>query len=80
MTTKNSKGNYGGVVIMWDQNLLVSLFSFEGEGYLGVQFFGNGSIIYVINVYSSFHIMLKRKLMAELIRLKSSLANGEWCI
>ena len=69
-SAKNSKGKSWCMIIMWDPNLLESLFSFEGEGFLGVQFLWNGSIIYVINVYSSCHIQYKRKLRLSLSCLK----------
>lgn len=46
-------GASGGMLIMWKRNLLVPLFSFKNDGYVGIYVEKNDKVIFYVNVYAS---------------------------
>ncbi|XP_058767333.1 uncharacterized protein LOC131641013 [Vicia villosa] len=76
----SSQGASGGLITLWMEDSCVVLNSFKGEGYLGIKLIRKRKLYYVVNVYSSCFIHLKRKLWKELLELKSKYTDGEWCL
>lgn len=55
------------------------IFSFSGEGFMGINVIWCDLFIYIMNIYSSCFIQNKRKLWKESYDLKK-VSSGEWCI
>lgn len=58
------------------------VFSFVGEGFSGGCFERgtNGTVCYVVNVYSSCSLSGKRRLWQDLRRVRNSFGDGMWCL
>lgn len=70
-SAKGPIGRSGGILILWKKDLLVSIFRFCGERFLGLCCNFKGQKCYVVNVYSSCVLTLKRILWDRLIELHS---------
>lgn len=46
---------------MWKVDIFEVLFSFVGEGFLGLPVIWHGSIVYLVNVYASCYLDKKRE-------------------
>lgn len=79
-SAKNNVGKSGGMILLWNSILFGSFLNFEGESFVGVQVSLKGLIIYFVNVYSSCVFQSKRKLCADLNKLKSYFLSDEWCV
>lgn len=64
---------------MWNLETIKKIFSFEGEGFLGIQIIQK-DYIYIVNVYSGCSIEKKRKLWSNLLKFKSTLPTGHLCV
>ncbi|CAK8541128.1 unnamed protein product [Lathyrus sativus] len=51
-TSKPSQGNSRVLLIMWKAGFFNLMFSFKGEGYVGINVIWKGISIYLVNVYS----------------------------
>jgi hypothetical protein len=77
-----SVGSSGGILSIWRKQYSVLLFSFFGEGFLGVCL-DWGVIpqrIFLINIYSKCDLSAKRVLWSDILSLKRNHVGGEWCI
>ncbi|XP_058777029.1 uncharacterized protein LOC131651377 [Vicia villosa] len=79
-SAKNSQGFSGGILVLWNKEVVDVIFSFKGEGFLGICAIFKGVICYFVSVYSSCHIGLKRRMWEELLSLRRSWVDGEWCL
>lgn len=77
---KFSIGRSGGLISVWREGLFDVINSLSGDGYVGLCVNQNGCLLYLINVYSSCNLDGKRRLWEELLRCKSELQAGDWCI
>ncbi|MCH79914.1 RNA-directed DNA polymerase (Reverse transcriptase), partial [Trifolium medium] len=75
-------GSSGGILSIWRKQETVLLFSFTGEGFLGVCL-DWGVVpkrLFVINVYSKCDLAAKRDLWFNLLSFKNDHPVGEWCV
>src|SRR3954471_15712487 len=49
-------GASGGLLTMWKKDFFNLVFSFKGQGYLGLCVEKNGKLIYFVNIYASCDI------------------------
>ncbi|XP_058784973.1 uncharacterized protein LOC131659865 [Vicia villosa] len=75
-----SVGASGGLISLWNSESFQVLFSFGGEGYLGLKVVWKEEVFYIVNVYSSCNSGEKRVLWRKLLELKSRFSDGEWVI
>ncbi|XP_058778886.1 uncharacterized protein LOC131652909 [Vicia villosa] len=76
----NSEGRSGGLITMWKKNTMDVLFSFKGEGYLGLKVCWKEDFYYVVNVYSSCDLSKKKVLWEKLLDLMRIYSDGEWIL
>lgn len=69
-SAKGAEGQSGGILIVWNQGLIVPKFNFTGSGFLNFNAEWKGIIFYFISIYSSYNLSYKRKLWAYLLNLK----------
>ncbi|PNX96151.1 cysteine-rich receptor-like protein kinase, partial [Trifolium pratense] len=76
-----SEGNSGGILSIWkkDNNLL--LFTFTGQGFVGVCLESGiqKKVIFVVNVYAKCDLVSKRRLWENLVMSKRGFGDGAWC-
>ncbi|MCI00463.1 hypothetical protein A2U01_0021482, partial [Trifolium medium] len=77
---KQSTGASGGLLTMWNSDLILFNFSFYGDGFLGISVEWEGVVLYIINVYAPCTVSGKRKLWQELLDFKMNNEEGEWCL
>ncbi|XP_058747173.1 uncharacterized protein LOC131620182 [Vicia villosa] len=75
-----SEGFSGGLLSIWRTGSVTVLASFCGPGYLGSKLLWKGACYYIVNVYSSCSMSLKRVLWSRLVELKNKYQDGEWII
>lgn len=68
--SKSSNGRSAGMILMWKSNMFEVYSSFEGEGFVWIQFKWKDSLVCVVYIYSSCLIRNKRKMWLKFIRLK----------
>ncbi|XP_058732644.1 uncharacterized protein LOC131604201 [Vicia villosa] len=76
----NSEGRSGGLITLWKKSIMDVLFSFKGEGFLGLKVCWKGDPYYVVNVYSSCVLTKKKALWERLLDLMRIYSDGEWII
>jgi exonuclease III len=77
-----SEGSSGGILSMWRKSNSSLLFSFTGEGFVGVCVewgVGRQSFI-LVNVYAKCDSASKRRLWEALPNIKDAYGDGKWCI
>jgi exonuclease III len=76
-----SVGNSGGILSIWRKPLATFIFSFVGEGLVGVclEWGPLKRRCLVVNVYSKCHLLGKQRLWEKLVRVRSFLGVGAWC-
>ncbi|KAK2452148.1 DNA-(apurinic or apyrimidinic site) endonuclease [Trifolium repens] len=77
-----SEGRSGGILSIWSKSNNSLIFSFKGEGFVGVclEWGLSKSICFVVNVYSKCDIVSKRRLWSNLLNFKRGLGDGRWCV
>lgn len=65
-------GSAGGVVILWEEGFT--------QGFVGVNIEWRGQEIFLVIVYSSCHLLLKKRLWRELVGLKNKFSRGGWIV
>ncbi|XP_058774615.1 uncharacterized protein LOC131648899 [Vicia villosa] len=73
-------GSAGGLLSIWNSRTVTVLASFRGPGYLGSKVAWKGGIFYIVNIYSSCYLPLKRQLWSRLVELKNLYQDGEWIL
>ncbi|XP_058766452.1 uncharacterized protein LOC131640058 [Vicia villosa] len=76
----NSRGRSGGLLSLWNNEKMEVLFSFKGEGFLGIKLKWDLNLYYIINVYSSCDFPKKKALWEDLLSLKEKYKDGEWIV
>lgn len=59
LSTSNSEGISGGLIILWNTRIMEVVFSFRGAGFLSIKVRRKDKLYYVCNVYSSCVLSLK---------------------
>jgi exonuclease III len=77
-----SEGASGGILSIWGKNNANLIFTFTGEGFVGVCLeWGVKKIIcYVVNVYSKCDLVSKRRLWHNISMSIGGFGRGRWCI
>ncbi|CAJ2642584.1 unnamed protein product [Trifolium pratense] len=77
-----SVGRSGGILSIWSKSNNSLIFSFKGEGFVGVclEWGVLKTICFVVNVYSKCDIVSKRRLWNNLLNCKRGLGDGRWCV
>jgi exonuclease III len=75
-------GNSGGVLSLWRKSLGTTVFSFTGEGFVGVclDLVDKQIRCCVINVYSKCNLRDKRRLWQEVLMTRRGFGEIVWCI
>ncbi|CAK8534099.1 unnamed protein product [Lathyrus sativus] len=79
-SAQNSVGNSGGILTMWNTVRISACFSFNGKGFLGLNFVWNNHRLMVINVYALCGSVDKRKLWRDLIKIKNNYPDIGWIV
>lgn len=77
---KESTGLSGGLICLWKKNSLNLISQFDGDGFIGLSCLIEGVVFHFVNIYSPCSLEGKRQLWIRILYLKSTLAQGEWCI
>ena len=77
-----SVGNSGGIISIWRKSKSNLLFSFVGEGFVGVclEWGSNKDRCFAVNIYSKCDLVAKQILWANLVLLKYTFGDGKWCM
>ncbi|KAK2385146.1 hypothetical protein QL285_072415 [Trifolium repens] len=77
-----SEGRSGGILSIWSKPNNSLIFSFKGEGFVGVclEWGPTKTICFIVNVYSKCDIISKRNLWSSIITAKRGLGDGRWCV
>jgi hypothetical protein len=75
-----SVGNSGGIVSIWRKSESNFLFSFVGEGFVGVclEWGRNKELCFVVNIYSKCDLPAKRRLWDNLALIRNTFGMGAW--
>jgi hypothetical protein len=75
-------GASGGILSMWSKVNSNFLFSFVGEGYVGVclEWGMSKTKCYLLNIYSKCDLASKRILWSNIISIKEEYGEGNWCV
>ncbi|XP_058775275.1 uncharacterized protein LOC131649532 [Vicia villosa] len=75
-----AEGSAGGILIMWKKDLFNLIYSFRGDGYLGVCVEKDNKRIYFINIYASCDHKVRMNSWRKLVDLKRRSVVGSWCL
>jgi hypothetical protein len=77
-----SEGASGGLLSIWGKNNSNLIFSFMGEGFVGVclEWGVLKNTCYVVNVYSKCDLASKRRLWSNIFMSKAGFGGGNWCV
>jgi hypothetical protein len=77
-----SVGNSGGILSLWRKSLGNLVFSFTGDGFVGVclDLVDQEARCCVINVYSKCNLRDKRRLWQEVLMTRRGFGEIAWCI
>jgi exonuclease III len=75
-------GANGGIISIWSKSNSNLLFTFMGEGFVGVCLEWGVLRVkcFLVNVYSKCDLASKRRLWSNVIRLKEDYGDGLWCV
>ncbi|GAU23240.1 hypothetical protein TSUD_172690 [Trifolium subterraneum] len=75
-------GNSGGILSMWNKVKASLVFTFIGEGFVGVclDLVGVLRKCFIVNVYAKCNLRDKRRLWGDLLMSKSGFGDGLWCV
>jgi exonuclease III len=75
-------GNSGGILSIWNKVKASLVFTFIGEGFVGVclDIVNESRKCFVINVYSKCNIRDKRRMWGDILMSKRGFGEGLWCV
>jgi len=75
-----SEGNSGGILSLWNNTISKLIFSFSGDGFVGVclEWGVLATRCFVVNIYSKCDLVAKRRLWDNLVEVKEGLGDGVW--
>ncbi|MCH84952.1 LINE-1 reverse transcriptase like, partial [Trifolium medium] len=77
-----SVGNSGGILSIWRKSVSSLIFSFTGDGYVGVclEWGVQKKRCFLVNVYSKCELSNKRRLWESILMSKGGFGGGAWCV
>jgi hypothetical protein len=77
-----SMGNSGGILSIWRKSISRLIFTFIGEGFVGVclEWGVENHVVFVVNIYSKCDMVGKRRLWDSLVMSKGGFGGGKWCV
>lgn len=72
------EGLFGGLLSVWNCNIVFFLASFLGKGFLGTKVRWKDRIYYISNIYSPCTIALKKIFWKDILEVKRKFFDGEW--
>jgi exonuclease III len=77
-----SQGSSGGILSLWKKENNSLIFSFTGEGFVGVclELANDLSRCYIVNVYAKCDISAKRRCWGDILMSKRGFGEGLWCV
>jgi hypothetical protein len=77
-----SEGNSGGILSIWCKSISSPIFSFAGEGFVGVclEWGVMKEVCFIVNIYAKCDLSSKRRMWNNLVLLKRGLGGGKWCV
>ncbi|KAI5414676.1 hypothetical protein KIW84_040231 [Lathyrus oleraceus] len=75
-SSSNVIGMSEGTITMWNLNSVEDIFSFKGEGFLGVEIMWKNNLYYIVNVYLVCNLSLKRIMWGEILELRKNLVDS----
>ncbi|XP_058756586.1 uncharacterized protein LOC131629805 [Vicia villosa] len=76
----DATGASSGILTMWKKDFFSLIYSFRGEGFLGLCVEKDGKMIYYVNVYASCDKVIRRRTWKNLCEFKHNKIVGSWCI
>ncbi|XP_058763157.1 uncharacterized protein LOC131636567 [Vicia villosa] len=76
----DANGASGGILTMWKKDFFNLIFSFRGEGFLGLCVEKDGKRIYFVYVYASCDLTTRKRTWDILYDFKNNNFKGSWCI
>ncbi|XP_058768181.1 uncharacterized protein LOC131641903 [Vicia villosa] len=76
----DANGAFGGILTMWKKDFFSLIYSFRGEGFLGLCVEKDGKLTYYVNVYASCDKITRRRTWKNLCDFKNNNTVGSWCI
>jgi exonuclease III len=75
-------GNNGGFLSIWSKSAASFIFSFSGDGFVGVclEWGVHKKRCFIVNIYSKCDISGKRLLWENLLLVKNEYGRGAWCL
>ncbi|KAK2436747.1 hypothetical protein QL285_021719 [Trifolium repens] len=75
-------GNSGGILSLWSKVNSSLIFTFIGEGFVGVclEWGMEKKICFVLNVYAKCDLIAKRCLWENIVMSKEGFGGGAWCV
>jgi hypothetical protein len=72
----------GGILSIWGKSQNSLIFTFMGEGFVGVflEWGLRKSVCIVVNVYSKCDLNAKRRLWNNRLLCKRGIGDGRWCV
>lgn len=79
---KEAVGLSGGMLIIWNSDLLEAIFSFFGRGFVGVlvKWKSSNDTCFLVNVYSPCAFDDKKEVWRDLLLCKRSFGGVDWCV
>ncbi|MCH79404.1 LINE-1 reverse transcriptase like [Trifolium medium] len=77
-----SEGNSGGILSIWSKVSSSLIFTFVGEGFVGVclEWGASKTICFVVNIYAKCDLPSKRRLWDNLLMSKRGFGGDKWCV
>jgi hypothetical protein len=75
-------GSSGGILSLWNKDKFSFIFSFSGEGFLGVCLLivAKQRVCYVVNVYAKCEIQARRRIWDNILISKRGFGGDVWCV
>ncbi|XP_058774256.1 uncharacterized protein LOC131648522 [Vicia villosa] len=70
----------GGMLIMWRKDFFNLIYSFRGDGFLGICVEKDNRRIYFVNIYAACDHKIRLRSWRSLLDLKRRSSAGSWCI
>jgi hypothetical protein len=75
-------GNSGGILSIWNKVKMSLVFTFIGDGFVGVclDIIDESRRCFIVNVYAKCNFRAKRQLWRDILMSKRGFGEGMWCV